>query len=168
MWVQNVRKEKGYNIPYVIAYKQNFYQKILLFIKGDCCFYILKSGSTYKQAKCKFAFWTNKHIDVWLNLPMGENVRYLKINRNHMLDMPTTTPIMVSLNVIGFKLLSGKWFYDQVTVTLTFDILTQKSIGIICQPWLTKALFMVSLSWRGFMLLSGQWFYAPGHCDLDL
>jgi len=99
---------------------------------------------------------------------MGEYVRYLKINRNHLLEMPTTTPIMVSLNVIGFKLLSGKWFYDQVTVTLTFDILTQKSIGIICQPWLTKAPFMVSLSWRGFKLLNGQGFYAPDHCDRDL
>ena len=100
--------------------------------------------------------------------PMGENVGSLKINMNHLLDMPTTTPIMVSLNVIGFKLLSGKWFYDQVTVTLTFDILTQKSIGIICQPWLTKAPFMVSLSWRGFKLLSEQGFYAPDHCDRDL
>ena len=54
-----------------------------------------------------------------------------------------------------------------VTMTLTFDVLTPKLIGIINGSWLTMTLYMVFLSLIGFKLLSGQEFYAPGHCDLD-
>ena len=55
----------------------------------------------------------------------------------------------------------------QVTVTLTFDLLIPKSIGIICQPWPTKTQIMVSLSLTGLKLLNEQGYYAPNHCDLD-
>ena len=57
----------------------------------------------------------------------------------------------------------------QVTVTLTFKLLTPKSIGIIYCSGLTtsKTPIMVSLSLIGFKLLNGQEFYAPGHCDFD-
>jgi len=67
--------------------------------------------------------------------------------------------IKVSKNLIGFKLL--------VTETLTIDLLTQKSIGIIYGSWTTKTLFMVSLSLIGFNLLSRQGFYVQDNCDLD-
>jgi len=52
-------------------------------------------------------------------------------------------------------------------LTLTYDLLTPKSIGIICQPWPTKTPNLVSLNLIGFKLLSGQGFYAQGHFDLD-
>jgi len=54
-----------------------------------------------------------------------------------------------------------------ITVNLTSDLLTLKSIGIIYGPWPTKSLIMVSLSLIGFKLISEQGFYASGHCDLD-
>ena len=41
---------------------------------------------------------------------------------------PTKTPIMMTLRLIGFKLLS-KDFSLHVTVILTFDLLTPKIIG---------------------------------------
>jgi len=56
----------------------------------------------------------------------------------------------------------------QVTVTLTFDLLTPESIRIINGSWPTKTLIMVALSLMGFKLLSGQRSFAQGHCDLDL
>jgi len=55
----------------------------------------------------------------------------------------------------------------QVTVNLTFDLLTTNSIGIIYGPWLTKTPIKVSLRLIGFKLLSGQGFYASVHCDLE-
>ena len=54
-----------------------------------------------------------------------------------------------------------------VTETLTIDLLTPKSIGIIYGSWTTKTLFMVSLSLIGFNLLSRQGFYVQDNCDLD-
>jgi len=81
---------------------------------------------------------------------------------------PTKTPIMVSLSLIGFKLLSERGFMSPITVTLTFDLLTPTSTGNICWSWPTKTLIMVSLSSMNFKLLSGQGFYAPGRCDIDL
>ena len=53
-----------------------------------------------------------------------------------------------------FKLLSGKDFMLQVTVTLTLDLLTPKSIGIIYGQWPTKTPIMVPLSLldKDFML----------------
>ena len=56
----------------------------------------------------------------------------------------------------------------QVTVTLTFNLLNPKSLGIIYEAWLTKTPIIVSLSLKDFKLLSGQGFYAPDQCDLDL
>jgi len=55
----------------------------------------------------------------------------------------------------------------QVTVTLTFDLLTPKPIGIIYQSCLTKKPIIMSQSLIGFKLLSRQGFYAQGHCDLE-
>ena len=56
----------------------------------------------------------------------------------------------------------------KVTVTLTFDILTPKLIGIFFGSWPTKTPITASLSSVSFKLMSGQGFYAPGHCDIDL
>ena len=56
----------------------------------------------------------------------------------------------------------------QVTVTLTFDLLTPNSVGIIFGQWPSKTPIMVSLSLKRFKLLSKQRFYAQAHCDLDL
>jgi len=53
-------------------------------------------------------------------------------------------------------------------ITVTFDLLTQKSIGIIYGSRPTKTPIIVFLSLISFKLLSGQGFYALGHCDLDL
>jgi len=54
----------------------------------------------------------------------------------------------------------------QITMTLTFGILTQTSIGIICRPWPSKTPIMVFLSLIGFKLFSGQGFYASDYRDL--
>ena len=56
----------------------------------------------------------------------------------------------------------------QVSLILTFDLLTLKSTGINYRQWQTKTPIVVSLSLIGFMLLSGQEFNVPGHCDLVL
>jgi len=56
----------------------------------------------------------------------------------------------------------------QITMTLTFDLFTPKSIGITFEPWPTKTSNIVSLSLIALKLLSGQGFYAPNHCDLDV
>jgi len=59
-------------------------------------------------------------------------------------------------------------FTLRVTVTLTFDLLTTKSIGVFCSIsaitlWSLKALGQSILE-----LLSGNGFHSSGHCDLDL
>jgi len=54
------------------------------------------------------------------------------------------------------------------TVTLTFDLLTSKSIGIIFGSLPTKIPIIESLSLTGVKLISGKQIYAPGHCDHDL
>jgi len=46
----------------------------------------------------------------------------------------------------------------QVTVTLTFDLLIPKSIGMIYVSWATKTPIMVPLSLTGFKLLGRQGF----------
>jgi len=56
----------------------------------------------------------------------------------------------------------------QANVTLTFNLLTQKSLGVIFWSWPTKTLIMVFLSFIGFKLMSGQRFYAPDLRALDL
>jgi len=71
---------------------------------------------------------------------------------------------MVSLNLTGFNLMSGKGFYDPGHCGL--DLLTPTSIGIICRHWQTKTPIVVSLSLTGFKLLSGQGFHAPCHFGL--
>jgi len=53
-------------------------------------------------------------------------------------------------------------------VTVTFDLLTPKSVGIIFGSWPTKTLFLRLLNTIGITLLSGQGVYVQGHCDLDL
>jgi len=75
---------------------------------------------------------------------------------------------MVSLSLIGFKLLSGQGFFAPSHCDLDFDQPTRKSKGIICQPWQTESPIIMSLSLIGFKLLREQGFYAPGQCDLDL
>ena len=50
----------------------------------------------------------------------------------------------------------------QVTVSLTFDLVTQTSIGIIYGSWQNKTPTMVFLSLIGFKLLSG---HRDGHAN---
>jgi len=50
----------------------------------------------------------------------------------------TKTPIIVSLSLIGFKLLSRQGFYVQGQGHSDIDLLTPKSIGIINGSWPTK------------------------------
>jgi len=75
---------------------------------------------------------------------------------------PTKTLILVSLNLIGFKLLSGQGFYvhGHCDFWPTDPKINRNNLWVI--P------IMVSLSLIGFKFSSGQGFHAPGHCDLDL
>ena len=68
------------------------------------------------------------------------------------------------------KWLREKDFMLQVTVTLSIDLLTLKSIGTICRPWPMKTLIMVSLSLIhvGLKILSEHEFHSPNPCDLEL
>jgi hypothetical protein len=55
-----------------------------------------------------------------------------------------------------------------VPVTLTFDLVTWKSIGVICQSW---SIFLSSFMILGISVLelsSGNHFTISGHRDLDL
>jgi len=56
----------------------------------------------------------------------------------------------------------------KVTVTLTFDLLAPKSIGIMIGSLSIITLIGVSLSLIGFKLLSRQGFFVQDHCDFDL
>jgi len=59
-------------------------------------------------------------------------------------------------------------FTLRVTVTLTFDVLTPKSIGVF---YLFRAITLWSLkalAQRVLKLLGGNGFHSLGHCDLDL
>ena len=60
------------------------------------------------------------------------------------------------------------FFQLTVTLTLTFDPLTSKSIGFICWSWLISLPSMRSLGQSVLKLLIGNRFSCKGHTDLDL
>jgi len=70
------------------------------------------------------------------------------------------------------KAFSSYWskivFHIKVTLTLTFDPLTSKSIGFICWSWLISLPNMRSLGQSVLKLLIGNSFSCKGHTDLDL
>ena len=53
-------------------------------------------------------------------------------------------------------------------MTLTFDLVTWKSIGVICQSWPMSLWSFVIPGLSVLELSSGNHFTASGHCDLDL
>ena len=55
-----------------------------------------------------------------------------------------------------------------VTVTLTFDLVTWKSIGVICQSWSMYLWSFMILGISVLELSSGNHFTISGHRDLDL
>ena len=59
-------------------------------------------------------------------------------------------------------------FQLKVTLTLTFDRPTSKSIGFICWSWPTSLPSLRSLGPSVLKLLIGNRFSAKGHTDLDL
>ena len=114
-------------------------------------FMLLSGQGFYVQGHCDLDFW---HTGP-------------KINRYYdWVIVNYHTNWCVALSLIGFKLLSRQGFLFKITVTLTFDLLIPKSIGIIYGSRSTKTHIMVSLSLIGFKLFSGQWFYVG--CDLNL
>ena len=60
------------------------------------------------------------------------------------------------------RLLSRHGFYASGNVTLTFNLMTPKSIGFIYGSWSTTCMTPI------MVLLSGQWFYASNIHALDL
>jgi len=59
-------------------------------------------------------------------------------------------------------------FTLRVTVTLTFDLLTLKSIGFFYSIRAITLWSLKALGQRVLELLSGNGFQSSGHCDLDL
>ena len=59
-------------------------------------------------------------------------------------------------------------FTRRFTVTLTFDLLTLKSIGIFYSIRAITLWSLKALGQRVLELLSGNGFHSSGHCDLDL
>ena len=95
----------------------------------------------------------------------------LKINRVFYWAWPTCIPSMEFLGPSVLQLLSGNHFLPhKVTMTLTFDLLTSKSIGVIYWSWPTCIPSMKILCPSVLQLLSGN--KCDGcdldHCDLDL
>ena len=56
----------------------------------------------------------------------------------------------------------------RVTVTLTFDLVTSRSIGVICRWWPMSLWSFMIPGLRVLELSSKNHFTASGHCDLDL
>ena len=56
----------------------------------------------------------------------------------------------------------------QVTVTLTFDLVTWKSIGVICQSWSMYIFSFMILGVHVLELSSGNHLTGSSHHDLDL
>jgi len=59
-------------------------------------------------------------------------------------------------------------FTLRVTVTLTFDLLTPKSIGVFYSKKAITLWSLKPLGQRVLELLSGNGFHSSGHCDFDL
>ena len=72
----------------------------------------------------------------------------------------------------GSKGYSSYWaekvFALRVTVTLTFNLLTLKSLGFFNSISAITLCSLKALAQRVLKLLSGNGFHSSGHCDLDL
>ena len=81
-------------------------------------------------------------------------------------DRPTDRPTWAKQYTPSSS--KDKLFVFKVTVTLTFDKLTPKSIGVFYWSWPTSIPNMGIVSQCIFLLLIGQAFCVQGQCDLDL
>jgi len=68
----------------------------------------------------------------------------------------------------GTQVIEQTVFTLRVTVTLTFDILTPKSIGAFYSIRAITLKSLKALGQRVLKLLSGNGFHSLGQCDLDL
>jgi len=68
----------------------------------------------------------------------------------------------------GTQVIERKRFSLLVTVTLTFDLLTPKSIGVFYWIRAITLWSLKALGQRVLELLSGNGFHSSDHCDLDL
>ena len=68
----------------------------------------------------------------------------------------------------GTRVIEQKRISLWVTVTLTFDLLTPKSIGVFHSIRATTLSSLKALGHRILELLSGNGFHSSGHCYLDL
>ena len=100
----------------------------------------------------------------------------LKINRGH-LPVMTNVPMKFhdprrkrSWVIIRkpFSYFQSTILLLQVTVTLTFDLVTWKSIGVICRSWPMSLWSFVIPGVSVLELSSGNHFPISSHCDLDL
>ena len=93
----------------------------------------------------------------------------LKINRGHLRVMinvpmkfhdprPNYSWVIIQETILLFR----------VTVTLTFDLVTWKSIGVICESWSMYLWSFMILGLSVLELSSGNHFTISSHCDLDL
>ena len=109
------------------------------------------------------SFYSSGHrdLDLW---PTD-----LKINRGILLNKGYHP---MKFEGSGPKENSSYWaetvFTLWVTVTLTFDLLTPKSIGVFYSIRAITLWSLKALGQRVLELLSGNGFYSSGHCDLDL
>jgi hypothetical protein len=78
-----------------------------------------------------------------------------------ILILPTVGQCIVSLSL-------GQGFHVQVTVTLTFNLMTSKSIGVIYWSFPMPIFILLTVGQVIFKLSLRQKFHVHGHCDLDL
>jgi len=117
-----------------------------------------------------FTVSSHRDLDLW---PTD-----LKINRGHlqvMINVPmkfhdpkrkrkTCMPPIWAVSCSGSHCVNT----FLVTVTLTFDLVTWKSIGVICEKWSMYILSFMILGVRVLELSSGNHFTGSSHRDLDL
>jgi len=93
----------------------------------------------------------------------------LKIDRGHQLTMTNLPYQEPWLSLINFS----RYWADMVfalngTVTLTFDLVTSKFIGIIYWPWPIFLPSTMTVTHKLFKILSGHGYCIKWYCDLDL
>jgi len=99
-------------------------------------------------------------LDLWPTDP--------KINRGLQLNKSYHPMKFECLSLKGTRVIEGKLFSLFGSVTLTFDLLTPKSIGFLYSIRATTLWSLKALAQRVLKLLSGNGFHSSSHCDLDL
>ena len=121
----------------------------------------LSSGNHFPISSQPFYCFSHCDLDLW---PSD-----LKINRGHL---PVMTNVPMKFRdprpKRSWVIIRKPFYCFQVTVTLTFDLVTWKSIGVICQSWPMSLWSFMIPGLSVLELSSGNHFTASGHCDLDL